>query len=217
MNLQVATSLLDKVKENALGMKVEKDVKPGVQFISLLAAELVAVMGDANAPLAQRTDNKPTTILLLGLQGAGKTTVAAKLANWITKKQESDKRRKILLVAADVYRPAAVEQLQLLGQRLQIDVYADTTANANPVIICERALRKAAAEGYDTVIFDTAGRQVVDAPLMKELKQIKSNIKPNEVLLVVDAMTGQEAATLTARCVECLYYIFKLLDYRLLE
>jgi signal recognition particle subunit SRP54 len=106
--------------------------------------------------------------------------------------------KKVLLVAADVFRPAAVEQLQTLGAKLGIDIYSDTQVTS-AVQICRRAYTKARVEGYDTVIVDTAGRQVIDAPLMQELKQLKSAIVPDEVLLVVDAMTGQEAATLTAR------------------
>ena len=121
--------------------------------------------------------------------------MAAKLANLITKQQYG---KKILLVAADVYRPAAIEQLQTLGARLGVDVYSEGQGNS-PVSICRRAFAKATAEGYDTIIVDTAGRQVVDKPLMDELKQIKGAILPDEVLLVVDAMIGQEAATLTAK------------------
>jgi len=194
VNLQVTNTLLSKVKEKALGMKVEKDQKPGEQFISLLAAELVDIMGKSQTPLSKRSDSRPNTILLLGLQGAGKTTASAKLSNWALKQEYG---KKLLLVAADVYRPAAIEQLKTLGDRLGIDVYSEGQ-DASPVQICRRAFSKATAEGYDTVIFDTAGRQVVDAPLMDELKQIKSAVNPDEVLLVVDAMTGQEAATLTA-------------------
>jgi len=195
VNLQVANTLINKVKEQAIGMQIDKNQKPGEQFISLLAKALVDVMGEAQAPLLRRSDNRPNIILLLGLQGAGKTTVAAKLANLITKQQYG---KKILLVAADVYRPAAIEQLQTLGARLGVDVYSEGQGNS-PVSICRRAFAKATAEGYDTIIVDTAGRQVVDKPLMDELKQIKGAILPDEVLLVVDAMIGQEAATLTAK------------------
>lgn len=195
VNLQVTNSLISKVKEQAIGMKVEAGQKPGEQFISLLAAELVDIMGKAQAPLAKRSDQRPNTILLLGLQGAGKTTACAKLANWSLKQKYGSK---VLLVAADVYRPAAIDQLKTLGQRLNIDVYSEGQ-DAKPVQICRRAFEKAKKEGYDTVIIDTAGRQVVDNFLMDELKQIKAAILPDEALLVVDAMTGQEAATLTAR------------------
>lgn len=195
VNLQVANSLITKVKERALGMKVQPGQTPGQQFIALLGSELVELMGAAQAPLVRRTDSRPTIIMMLGLQGAGKTTAAGKLANYLLKK---DQAKKILLVAADVYRPAAIEQLQTLGSRLNVDVYSEGV-DAEPVQICRRAFNKAKTEGYDTIIIDTAGRQVVDARLMDELQQIKGAVLPDESLLVVDAMTGQEAATLTAK------------------
>lgn len=176
-------------------MKVGGNQKPGEQFISLIAAELVDIMGQSQAPLTKRTDDRPTTILLLGLQGAGKTTACAKLANWAKQQKYGTK---ILLVAGDVYRPAAIDQLKTLGSRLDIEVYSEGQ-DVSPVQICRRAFDKAKKEGFDTVIFDTAGRQVVDNTLMDELKQIKNAINPDESLLVVDAMTGQEAATLTAK------------------
>lgn len=157
-------------------MKVEEGQKPGEQFISLLAAELVEIMGQAQVPLNSRSDGRPNVILMAGLQGAGKTTAVAKLATWALKKEYS---KKILLVAADIYRPAAIEQLQTLGARLgdTVAVYTEGQ-DVSPVKICRNALAKAIAEGYDTVIVDTAGRQVVDQNLMDELKQIKSAIQP---------------------------------------
>ena len=197
VNVQVVNVLLSQVKEKAIGMKVEASMSPGQQFVSLLAAELVEIMGKEQSPLLRSETTRPTTVLLLGLQGAGKTTVAAKLANLATKLKFGTK---ILLVAADVYRPAAIEQLQTLGAKLAVDVYSEGQT-ADPVDICNAALRKASNEDYDMVIIDTAGRQVVDKPLMDELKRIKYAVHPDEVLLVVDAMTGQEAATLTARYV----------------
>ena len=207
VNLQVTNSLLAKVKERAIGMTVEAGQKPGEQFISLLANELVEIMGQAQAPLARRSDGRPNIILMAGLQGTGKTTATCKLANWALKQQYA---KKPLLVAADVYRPAAIEQLITLGQRIGVDVYSEGQ-DSNPVQICRRALAKAIAEGYDTVIVDTAGRQVVDQNLMSELLQIKNALTPDETLLVVDAMTGQEAATLTARykkTIKLLHFIF---------
>eukprot|EP01041_Mallomonas_annulata_P013768 gene13768-29279_t len=194
VNLQVTNALISKVKDRAIGMKVEAGQKPGEQFISLLASELVQIMGEAQAPLTRRSDGRPNVILLSGLQGAGKTTAAGKLANWAIQQGYA---KKPLLVAADIYRPAAIEQLQILGKRINVDVYTEGQ-DVSPVAICRRALAKAIAEGYDTVIVDTAGRQVIDDILMDELKQIKAAVLPDEVLLVVDAMTGQEAATLTA-------------------
>ena len=195
VNLQVTNALIGKVKQEAIGMKVDPKQNPGEQFISLLAAELVETMGKEQAPLTKRTDGRANVLLMAGLQGAGKTTAVAKLANW-AKKQEY--AQKILLVAGDVYRPAAIEQLQTLGKRLEIEVYTEGQ-DANPVSISRAAMKKANAEGFDLVIIDTAGRQVVDDKLMTELKDIKTAVTPDEVLLVVDAMTGQEAATLTAR------------------
>ena len=196
VNVQVTNTLIQKVKDKALGMKVDTSKqKPGEQFISLLAAELVETMGQAQTPLVRRSDGRPNVLLLCGLQGAGKTTAVAKLANWAIKQSYG---KKILLVAADIYRPAAIEQLQTLGARLGVDVYTEGQ-DVSPVQISRRALSKAVSEGYDMVIVDTAGRQVVDAALMDELKQIKAAVTPDEVLLVVDAMTGQEAATLTAK------------------
>lgn len=197
VNLQVANSLIAKVKEQAIGMKVDANQKPGEQFISLLAAELVNTMGSEKSELvSKRKDGRPSVLLMAGLQGAGKTTATAKLANWIKKNEEEG--AKVLLVAGDIYRPAAIEQLQTLGARLEIDVYTEGQ-DVSPVQIARAAMKKATSEGYDTVIIDTAGRQVVDDNLMTELKSIKDAVIPDEVLLVVDAMTGQEAATLTAR------------------
>ena len=157
VNLQVTNSIISKVKEKAIGMQVDSKTKPGEQFISLLAKELVEIMGSLQTPLAKRTDGRPSIILLAGLQGAGKTTIAGKLSNYMTKTGLS---KKLLLVAGDVYRPAAIDQLQTLGSRLNIDVYTDETGAMNPVQISRNALKKALAEGYDTVIIDTAGRQV---------------------------------------------------------
>jgi signal recognition particle GTPase len=142
-------------------MKVDEGQKPGEQFVSLLAAELVETMGKAQVPLTRRSDGRPNVILMAGLQGAGKTTAVAKLANWAKKQNYS---QKLLLVAADIYRPAAIEQLQTLGARLGVDVYTEGQ-DVSPVQICRRALSKAIAEGYDTVIVDTAGRQVRKSPL----------------------------------------------------
>ena len=200
VNLQVTNQLIEKVKTQAIGMQVNADQKPGEQFVSLLAAELVKTMGETQAPLAKRADGRPSVILMAGLQGAGKTTAAAKLANWALKENKDGKSfgEKVLLVAGDIYRPAAIEQLQTLGSRLGVDVYTEGQ-NVSPVQIARSALKKAITEGYDTVIVDTAGRQVVDEGLMDELKQIKAAVTPDETLLVVDAMTGQEAATLTAK------------------
>lgn len=195
VNLQVTNALIGKVKDKAIGMKVESGQKPGEQFIALLAAELVEIMGQAQVPLTRRSDGRPNIILMCGLQGAGKTTACAKLVSWALRQNYS---KKPLLVAADIYRPAAIEQLQTLGLRVGADVYTEGQG-VSPVQICRRAVAKAIAEGYDTVIVDTAGRQAIDDKLMDELRQIKAAVTPDETLLVVDAMTGQEAATLTSK------------------
>ena len=183
VNLQVTNSIIAKVKEQALGMKVESGQKPGEQFVSLLAKELVEIMGKDQTPLSKRSDSRPNTILMLGLQGAGKTTATAKLANWAKKQGYA---QKILLVAADVYRPAAIEQLRTLGERLDVEVFFEEKIVGqdlpSPVTICRKAFAKATAEGFDLVIFDTAGRQVVDAKLMDELRQIKAVINPGQYL-----------------------------------
>ena len=198
VNLQVTNQLIAKVKEQAVGMKVEGGQKPGELFVSLLAAELVKIMGGAQVSLTRRSDGRPSVILMAGLQGAGKTTAAVKLANWATKEDKDGNvfASKVLIVACGVYRPAAIEQLQTLGARLGVDVYTEGQ-DVSPVQIARAAMKKAMAEGYDTVIVDTAGRQVVDKRLMDELKQIKAAVAPDEVLLVVDAMTGQEVPTRT--------------------
>eukprot|EP01035_Chromulina_nebulosa_P017016 gene17016-22522_t len=195
VNVQITNLLINKVKDKAIGMKIEPGQKPGEQFISLLAAELVEIMGKAQVPLTKRSDGRPNIILMAGLQGSGKTTAVGKLATWALKYKYSTK---ILLVAGDIYRPAAIDQLVTLGSRIGVDVYSEGQ-NVSPVQITRRAITKAISENYDTVIIDTAGRQVVDLQLMDELKQIKAVSSPDEVLLVVDAMTGQEAATLTQR------------------
>ena len=163
VNLKVTNNLIKKVKERAVGMEVAANTKPGEQFMMLLAKELVDTMGSTVEPLApRRTDGRPTVILMAGLQGTGKTTTVAKIAKWALKTEYS---KKLMLVAADVYRPAAIDQLQILGQRLGVDVYSEGDS-VSPVKICRNALQKGVKEGYDTIIIDTAGRQIVDDKLM---------------------------------------------------
>lgn len=201
VNLKVTNDLIKAVKKKALGMEVTKGVTPEQQFVKVMGDELVRILGGAVAELARgdRVDAlgqpEPTVILLAGLQGAGKTTAAGKLALYC--KGEAQGRRP-LLCAADVYRPAAIDQLKTLGGRIGVEVFSQGT-DADPVEIARAAVAHAKAQGYDTVIVDTAGRQVIDENLMAELKNIKTAVNPDEVLLVLDAMTGQEAATLTAR------------------
>ncbi|MEY2976310.1 MAG: Signal recognition particle protein [Cyanobacteriota bacterium] len=190
VNLQVVKAFIQDVQEKAAGADVIRGVRPDQQFIKIVHEELVKVMGDSHVPLAQVEDS-PTIVLMAGLQGTGKTTATAKLALHLRKENRS-----ALMVATDVYRPAAVDQLITLGQQIDVPVFEMGTA-ANPVDIARQGIAKAKAEGIDTVLVDTAGRLQIDADMMAELAQIKAAIQPHEVLLVVDAMTGQEAANLT--------------------
>ncbi|MGB3135920.1 MAG: signal recognition particle protein [Nodosilinea sp.] len=190
VNLQVIKDFIAQVKEDALGLEVVKGVSPDQQFIKVVNDELVRLMGDTNAPLAD-SPTKPTVVLMAGLQGTGKTTATAKLALHLRKANRST-----LLVATDVYRPAAVDQLVTLGQQIDVPVF-ELGIDANPVDIARQGVEKARADGIDTVIVDTAGRLQIDPKMMAELADIKTAVQPDEVLLVVDAMTGQEAANLT--------------------
>lgn len=187
VNYSVAKTFIKKVKDKALGEEVIKSVKPGEQFIKVIHDELVALMGEGETQL--NLSAKPAVIMLLGLQGAGKTTHAAKLAHFLTKK---DYGRKPLLVACDLQRPAAVLQLQKLGASIGVPVFS-IEGEKNPVKVAAGALKAASELGADVVILDTAGRLHVDADLMKELQQIKAVTSPQEVLLVVNAATGQDA------------------------
>jgi signal recognition particle subunit SRP54 len=190
VNLQVVKDFIAEVEQSALGAEVIAGVRPDQQFIEIVYNELLAVMGEANVPLAHE-DPAPTIVLMAGLQGTGKTTATAKLALHLRKEE-----RKTLMVATDVYRPAAIDQLIALGKQINIPVF-EMGKDADPVEIARQGVAHAKAEGFDTVIIDTAGRLQIDESMMSELKQIKDTIQPHEVLLVVDAMTGQEAANLT--------------------
>lgn len=190
VNLQVVKDFVAEVETKAQGAEVIAGVRPDQQFIEIVYNELLQVMGETNIPLAQ-ADAAPTIILMAGLQGTGKTTASAKLALHLRKENRS-----ALLVATDVYRPAAINQLVTLGQQIQIPVF-ELGTDANPVEIARQGVEKAKADGIDTVIIDTAGRLQIDQDMMAELVQIKETVQPHEVLLVVDAMTGQEAANLT--------------------
>lgn len=192
VNLAVANSVVEEVKKKAVGAAVVDGVNPAQQFVKIMNDELTRILGGEQAPLA-RVDGGITKILMAGLQGTGKTTATAKLALYC---QQQDPPRKVLLVACDVYRPAAIEQLQTLAGQVGCEVFQKGTEE-NPRTIAREALEYAKENGFDTVIVDTAGRQVVDQNLMTELKDVKHVVQPDEVLLVVDAMTGQEAANLT--------------------
>ncbi|MBF2085546.1 signal recognition particle protein [Thermoleptolyngbya sp. C42_A2020_037] len=190
VNLQVVKDFVAEVQEKALGAEVISGVRPDQQFIKIVHDQLVEVMGDTNVPLAE-AEPAPTIVLMAGLQGTGKTTATAKLALHLRKQNRST-----LLVATDVYRPAAIDQLITLGKQINVPVF-ELGSDANPVEIARQGVAKAKEDGINTVIIDTAGRLQIDADMMAELAQIKDTVQPHEVLLVVDAMTGQEAANLT--------------------
>ncbi|MGF1590510.1 MAG: signal recognition particle protein [Pleurocapsa sp.] len=190
VNLQVVKAFIADVEAKALGEGVISGVNPGQQFIKIVYDELVKVMGESNVPLAQ-AERPPTVILMAGLQGTGKTTATAKLALYLRKQERS-----CLMVGTDVYRPAAIDQLLTLGNQIDVPVFEMGT-DADPVEIAKQGVEKAKELGVDTVIVDTAGRLQIDNDMMGELARIKDTIKPDDTLLVVDAMTGQEAASLT--------------------
>lgn len=190
VNLQVVKDFIAEVEAKAQGAEVLSGVRPDQQFIKIVYDELVQVMGETNVPLAQ-ADQPPTVVLMAGLQGTGKTTASAKLALHLQKQNRS-----CLMVATDVYRPAAIDQLVTLGKQIQVPVF-ELGSNADPVEIARQGVERGKAEGFDTVIIDTAGRLQIDQDMMAELARIKQIVQPHETLLVVDAMTGQEAANLT--------------------
>ena len=186
VNYKIAKQFTEDVKQKALGQSVLTAVKPGEMMTKIVHDELTALMG------GQKTDinlkGNPTVILMAGLQGSGKTTMSGKLANMLKSKQG----RHPLLVACDVYRPAAINQLQVLGEQIGVPVFADLS-DSNPVNIAEKAIRQAKLNGQDVVIVDTAGRLAVDEAMMTEITNIKNAINPHEILFVVDSMTGQDA------------------------
>ena len=186
VNYKIAKQFTEDVKQKALGQSVLTAVKPGEMMTKIVHDELTALMG------GQKTDinlkGNPTVILMAGLQGSGKTTMSGKLANMLKSKQG----RHPLLVACDVYRPAAINQLQVLGEQIDVPVFADLS-DSNPVNIAEKAIRQAKLNGQDVVIVDTAGRLAVDEAMMTEITNIKNAINPQEILFVVDSMTGQDA------------------------
>ncbi len=190
VNLQVVKEFIAEVETKAQGAEVISGVKPDQQFIKIVYDELARVMGETNVPLAQ-ADKSPTIVLMAGLQGTGKTTATAKLALHLRKIERS-----CLMVATDVYRPAAIDQLITLGKQIDVPVF-EMGSDADPVEIARLGVERAIAEGVDTVIIDTAGRLQIDREMMAELARIKQIVQPHETLLVVDAMTGQEAANLT--------------------
>lgn len=190
VNLTVVNEFIQEIKEEACGTDVVRGITPDQKFIEVVHRRLVDIMGERNEELIENRDG-PTTIMLVGLQGAGKTTVAAKLGLYL-----KEKRKKVLMIAADTFRPAAKEQLKTLGQQVGIDVFGGDPGQT-AVEIVRAGTERAVQENCDTIIIDTAGRLYIDNELMNEVVQIKESVDPNEVLLVVDSMIGQEAADLT--------------------
>jgi signal recognition particle subunit SRP54 len=187
VNFKVVKDFVKKVSERAVGQEVLKSLTPGQQVIKVVQEELTALMGGEQSKIAV-SNRPPTVIMMVGLQGAGKTTTTGKLANLLRKKYN----RKPMLVAADIYRPAAIKQLETLGKQLDMPVFS-LGDQISPVEIAKQAIEKAKEEHHDYVLIDTAGRLHIDEALMDELKDIKELAKPDEIFLVVDAMTGQDA------------------------
>ena len=186
VNFKVAKTFTDSVKQKAMGMNVLTAVKPGQLLVKVVHDELADLMGGDTAEL--KLEGRPAVILMSGLQGSGKTTFSGKLANLLKNK----KNRKPLLVACDVYRPAAIAQLKVVGEQIDVPVYSEPDSK-DVVAIAEGAVREAKAKGYDVVIVDTAGRLAVDEEMMTEISNLKNSLHPDETLFVVDSMTGQDA------------------------
>ena len=186
VNYKVAKTFTDDVKQKALGQNVLNAVKPGQMMTKIVRDELAALMGGTATDI--KLEGSPAIILIAGLQGSGKTTFSGKLAAHI----KSKKGRQVLLVAGDVYRPAAIDQLKILGQQVGVEVYTEE-GNNNPIEIAENAIKYARQKSYNTVIIDTAGRLAVDEAMMQEITAIKAKVNPSETLFVVDSMTGQDA------------------------
>ncbi len=189
VNYKIVKEFVSTIQEKALGQDVLKSLTPGQQVIKIVKDEMVSLLGGEESKI-NFTPNPPTIIMLVGLQGSGKTTTAGKLANIIRKQG-----KKPLLVACDVYRPAAIKQLEVVGKQLDIPVYSnENTKDVN--VIAKQAINFAISKLNDVIIIDTAGRLQIDEALMQELKDLKSNVKPHEILLVVDSMTGQDAVNI---------------------
>ncbi len=192
VNFKVVKDFIENVRIKAVGTEVLGSLSPGQQVIRIVHDELVSIMGGGEDNSLDLAAKPPVAIMMVGLQGAGKTTTCGKLGN-LLKKQ----KRRPLLVPADVYRPAAIEQLQTVGRQLGLEVFTSST-DQKPLDICSSAMKFAELNGYDTVILDTAGRHQIDDYLMNELSEIKAAVQPREILFVADAMTGQEAVTIAS-------------------
>jgi signal recognition particle subunit SRP54 len=199
VNYKVARTFIARVKERALGQEVLKSITPGQQVVKAVHDELVHLMGDQHQELLLPGD-RPDVVMMVGLQGSGKTTTAAKLARVL-----KSKGRRPLLVAADVYRPAAIEQLTVLGESIQVPVHREPDGTS-PEVICSKGVDRARAESLDTVILDTAGRLHVDDERMGEVSRIRESVKPAEILFVADGMTGQDAVNAAAAFHEALAF-----------
>lgn len=191
VNYKIAKSFTDKVKQQALGQQILASVKPGQMMVKIVHDELVILMGGSHVDINLK--GSPAVILIAGLQGSGKTTFSAKLASYLKHKRSKNP----LLAACDVYRPAAIEQLKVLGEQIQVPVFTED-GNMNPVKISQLAIKNARQNGNDTVIIDTAGRLAIDTQMMNEIESLKKSVSPQEILFVVDSMTGQDAVN-TAR------------------
>ena len=185
VNVKIVKEFIDRVKEKALGEEVRKSIKPGDMFVKILKDELVDLLGGDAAPL--ELSKNPTIVMIVGLQGGGKTTTIGKIGNMVRKKHH----KKPMFIACDVYRPAAIDQLKSIGKQLNIEVYDE--GKGNPVSIAKYGIEYAKKSGYDYILIDTAGRLQIDEELMQELVNIENEVKPHEELLVIDAMMGQDA------------------------
>lgn len=185
VNVKIVKEFIDNVKEKALGEEVRKSIKPGDMFVKILKDELVSLLGGDASPL--ELTKKPTITMIVGLQGGGKTTTIGKIGNMVRKKHA----KKPIFIACDVYRPAAIDQLKSIGKQLNIEVYDE--GKSSPVNIAKNGIEYAKNNGYDYILIDTAGRLQIDEALMDELVQIEKEVHPDEELLVIDAMMGQDA------------------------
>ncbi len=195
VHYKVAKEFTERVKQRALGQEVIKNVSPGNQFVKIVYDELVNLLGSSTEPLNLK--RKPTIILLTGLQGSGKTTFAAKLAKFI----KNNLNKTVLLVAGDVHRPAAIEQLKTLGEKVEVPVFS-LEGEKNAVKVVEEGIKYGKQHGYDVIIIDTAGRQSVQEELMKELEDVHKVANPDEILYVLDAMMGQDAVNIAKQFYE---------------
>jgi signal recognition particle subunit SRP54 len=191
VNFKIAKQFTDTIKQKALGQEVLKSVNPSQMLVKIVHDELVELMGVDKTDINIKIN--PSVILIAGLQGSGKTTFSGKLAKWV----KSKRGKNPLLVACDVYRPAAIEQLKIIGTQIEVPVYSED-GNLSPVVIARNAVKEAKKNGYDIVIIDTAGRLAIDEDMMNEIASVKNAVSPHEILFVVDSMTGQDAVN-TAR------------------